>query len=371
MNRYVDTDSIDVPVNFTTTFDATGVTQLRSTMAQIEATFNKTMSAPTKMSGALSDFFSTSALEKYQCSISGLKDSIKDYNPSISVGEQFSRNTPSILEMKNQYTEALEKFKETTPVIETIGDKMKDTFKPDYVSDLKGQVQDAYARFKYFNEEMGKTENVSKKSGNALKKLSTIMKSSLLIQLQSLAHTLRRAFSFLEESFTAAGDYVESINLYTMSVGQYAEAGKKWATEISDALYLDTSEIYQFTGQFFNLTRGLGASAEAADLMSRNLTQLSYDMAFYLNIDVSVANNKLMSAMSGQTKAVTSVGVAVQSASLQELAYSLNIQKSVEEMTQAEKTYLRYIQIMRSTTQMQGDLGRTIITPTNAMFFFS
>lgn len=220
---------------------------------------------------------------------------------------------------------------------------------------------------KGFNIELGKIINNAKQAKMSINDLSDVIKSSLLVQVESLYKTLRRTFSWMEQAFVAAGDYVESINLYTMSVGKYADAGEKWAERISDALYLDTSEIYQYTGQFYNLTKGLGASAEAADLMSRNLTQLSYDMSSYLNIDVSVANNKLMSAMSGQTKAVTSVGIAVQSASLQELAYELGIQKSVRTMTQAEKTYLRYIQIMRTTTQMQGDLGRTIITPTNAM----
>ena len=220
---------------------------------------------------------------------------------------------------------------------------------------------------KSFNTELDNTVGKLKNVDMSVSGLSTVIKTSLLVQLESLFRTLRRTFSWMGQAFTAAGDYVESINLYTMSVGEYARAGERWATKISDALYLDTAEIYQYTGQFYNLTKGLGASAKAADLMSRNLTQLSYDMSSYLNIDVSVANNKLMSAMSGQTKAVTSVGVAVQAASLQELAYQLGIEKSVLKMTQAEKTYLRYIQIMKTTTQMQGDLGRTIITPTNAM----
>jgi tetratricopeptide (TPR) repeat protein len=71
--------------------------------------------------------------------------------------------------------------------------------------------------------------------------------------------------------------------------------------------------------------------------------------------------------MAGQSRAVASVGVATQVASLQELAYSMNIKKSVSEMTQAEKTYLRYIQLMKSTTHMQGDLGKTMITPANSI----
>lgn len=375
INRFTETDSIEVPITFTTTFDATGAEQLRNDLSQIETSFKKTMSSSVgRVSLFGKDYFGTKPAEKYQSTISNLQSQIKDMSfeqvldyKAPTVGELFSKNTPSILEMDNAYSTVLDKFKETIPVLESVDEKMKDTFKVDYVSELKEQTKEAYNSYKILNTEVGNTESKATQAGNALKKLSTIMRGSLLIQIQALINVLKRAFSFLTESFTAAGDYVESINLYTMSVGNYSEAGQKWATKISEALYLDTSEIYQYTGQFFNLTRGLGATAKAADLMSRNLTQLTYDMSSYLNIDVETANNKLMSAMSGQTKAVTSVGIAVQSASLQELAYSLGIKKSVQEMTQAEKTYLRYIQIMRSTTQMQGDLGRTIITPTNAM----
>ena len=374
INRFAvpEADSINVPIDVTTTFDATGIIELKNSLTQIETVFKKTMSAPTGFKSTMSDYFNTSALEKQKNTLASLKDSVRNTKletPPLTIGEAFSQNKPSILEVGNAYDTVLDKFKESDSILASVSERFNETFKNGAVSvsDLKEQVKDSYTNFSNLNSEMDKTEGSSQHAGQALKQLSKIVRGSVLIQIQALAHTLRRLFRFLEESFTAAGDYVESINLYTMSVGQYAEAGKKWATEISNALYLDTAEIYQYTGQFFNLTRGLGATAEAADLMSRNLTQLSYDMASYLNIDVSVANNKLMSAMSGQTKAVTSVGIAVQSASLQELAYSLNIQKSVQEMTQAEKTYLRYIQIMRSTTQMQGDLGRTIITPTNAM----
>ena len=392
INRFVipEADGVEVPinVNIISTLDPTGIVDLEKQITQLKSAFDKMISTPKGRVGTFAgDYFSTKPLEKYESTYENLRksarDSLENYQPRReTVGDLFSQNTQFAAGMNtDMFDTVLHRFQDIeqempkvtsdflklTPTLETIGDKMQNTFKADYVEDLKTQAREATAHYQYMNDELGKTSGKAEQAGNGLQNLSKLIKTSILVQIQALAHTLKRVFGFLEESFTAAGDYVESMNLYTMSVGQYAEEGKRWAKEISDALYLDESEIYQYTGQFFNLTRGLGASAQAADLMSRNLTQLSYDMASYLNIDVSVANNKLMSAMSGQTKAVTSVGVAVQSASLQELAYSLNIEKSVQEMTQAEKTYLRYIQIMRSTSQMQGDLGRTIITPTNAM----
>ena len=221
------------------------------------------------------------------------------------------------------------------------------------------------------SQEAEKNKNKHQEQGSVLDAINKSI-PSIISQFRLLGTTIRRTTSLITGWVKASGYMIEAVNLYRMALGEYADAGEDWAKRITDALYLDPKELYQYSGQFFNLTNGLGVAVKDAEFMARNLTQLTFDMTSYLNLSSNdVAFNKLTSAMSGQTKAVTNVGIAVQAASLQELAYSMGIEKSVQEMTQAEKTYLRYIQIMRSTTQMQGDLGKTIITPTNAMRLFS
>lgn len=207
-----------------------------------------------------------------------------------------------------------------------------------------------------------KTETFGQKMGKAFDKLKHYAVSWRIVYgvFQSIWNTL-------SDTFEKAAAYEEALNLYTVAMGEYAEAGSRWAERISSSLHLDPKQILQYTGAFYNLVQGLGVGSKAAYTMSTNLTQLAYDMSSYLNIDVESAHAKIQSAMTGQSRAVASAGIAMQQASLQELAYSLGIKKSVSEMTQAEKTYLRYIQIMRSTKNMQTDLARTIMTPENAV----
>ena len=188
-----------------------------------------------------------------------------------------------------------------------------------------------------------------------------------LVRLNYLFNTVRRGSGIVKEMVTTAADYQESLNLYNAALGSYVDEATKWADELTNKLFIDPSAIRQYTGTFYNLSKGLGVAREDAFLMSKTLTQLTYDMSSYLNIDIESANEKLISAMSGQARAIQGVGVAIQMASLETTAEQLGIKKSVSEMTQAEKTYLRYIQILKSTTQMQGDLGATLNTPTNAM----
>lgn len=61
------------------------------------------------------------------------------------------------------------------------------------------------------------------------------------------------------------------------------------------------------------------------------------------------------------------VGVALSEATLEELAYSLGIEKSVSAMSEAEKAQLRYIQIMKSSSDWQADMGKTLMSPANAL----
>ena len=205
------------------------------------------------------------------------------------------------------------------------------------------------------------------KTPDLLGRVEKGFRSLSLVRLTYLANGVRRVTSSLVDMVENAAGYEESLNLYRMALGQYVDAARTWSGELTDKLLIDETELMQSAGTFYNLARGLGVVSDNAYTMSRALTQLTYDMSSYLNISVEAANTKIQSAMSGQARAIQGVGVAIQAASLQELAYSLGIEKSVSEMTQAEKTYLRYIQLMKSTTHMQGDLARTMITPANSI----
>ena len=237
---------------------------------------------------------------------------------------------------------------------------------------LQQQAKEAIKADKAMEKLSNGTKSASNNIKNASKQTSTFSKmigqlAKAAVRWRILYGAFSRVWNILSDTVNKAAEYEEALNLYTVAMGDYATEGRKWAEKISTALYLDPKTIMQYTGAFYNLVKGLGVGSKAAYTMSTNLTQLTYDMSSYLNIDVESAHDKIQSAMTGQSRAVASAGIAMQQASLQELAYTMGIKTAVSEMTQAEKTYLRYIQIMRSTSNMQGDLARTIVTPENAM----
>ena len=79
---------------------------------------------------------------------------------------------------------------------------------------------------------------------------------------------------------------------------------------------------------------------------------------------------KLQSGISGELEPLRRLGYDLSVARLQQEAYNLGISKSVSNMTQAEKSQLRYYAIMTQVTQVQGDMARTLNAPANQLRVF-
>lgn len=206
----------------------------------------------------------------------------------------------------------------------------------------------------------------TKKSTSIFKSLTSGI-SGMALQFQLIWHTVSSIASGFGAMAINAGDYYEAFNLFATTLGSQAEQGLEWVEMFSDALYLDPVNVMQYMGTFDSLIKGLGVGEEQAYLMSQQLTQLTYDLASFKNLDFETAFEKLRSGVAGELEPLRAVGVALSEATLQELAFSLGIEESVSAMSEAEKAQLRYIQIMRSSTDWQADMGKTLTSPTNAL----
>lgn len=161
-------------------------------------------------------------------------------------------------------------------------------------------------------------------------------------------------------------DYIETVNLFRASMGDAADQAKEFYEMAESKLGLDPKLVMDSIASFQNLSEGFGIASDRAYTMSQNLTQLAGDLSSFANISFEDAQKKLMSGFSGQVMPLRKYGIALDQATLQETAYSLGIEQKVKSMTKAQKTELMYYQIMKSTQKMQGDLGRSLLSPANA-----
>lgn len=184
---------------------------------------------------------------------------------------------------------------------------------------------------------------------------------------RTLFGVVKEIYSAFNNTFTKSNAYIETINLFTVTMGKASESAMNYAEEVRDAMGIDLNEWLNYQGTFKQLTSGFGVVEEKANTMSQQLTQLSYDLASFFNTDVETAFEKLSSAMSGQVKGLREFGIDTTIASLKEYALSKGIEQSVSTMSQAQKSLLRYNYIMERSIKIQGDMARTIITPANSV----
>lgn len=180
----------------------------------------------------------------------------------------------------------------------------------------------------------------------------------------------KKIFGAIKSCVDQSNQYVEDVNLFTASMGEYAGEAQKFAERASELLGIDPSEFMRNEGTFNSIIKGFGVANDQAYLMSKNLTQLGYDLSSFYNTDVETAMQKLQSGISGELEPLRRWGYDLSVARLQQEALNLGISKSVSNMTQAEKSQLRYYAIMTQVTQVQGDMARTLNAPANQLRVF-
>lgn len=178
---------------------------------------------------------------------------------------------------------------------------------------------------------------------------------------------LRRAATTIAEWVTESNRYVENLNLFTASLGEYAEEAQRYAETVGNVMGIDPGEWMRNQGVFTTLATGFGVVEDRAYTMSKNLTQLGYDLSSFFNITVTDAMQKLQSGLAGELEPLRRLGYDLSQAKLQAIALDLGITKLYQDMDQAEKSQLRYYAIMSQVTKAQGDMARTLNAPANQL----
>lgn len=178
---------------------------------------------------------------------------------------------------------------------------------------------------------------------------------------------LKRVAATIAGWIRESNAYQENLNLFTVAMGKYANEAKAYADTVSAAMGIDPSAWMRNEGIFMTLISGFGNTEEAAYKMSKNLTQLGYDLSSFFNISVADSMQKLQSGMAGELEPLRRLGYDLSQTKLQQIAFNNGINQSVASMNQAQKAQLRYVAIMTQVTKAQGDMSRTLESPANQL----
>lgn len=230
----------------------------------------------------------------------------------------------------------------------------------DGFSAMPSRIQRLITTTEKYNNTVNKGSAQTSRFGISLKSIKTA----------GVVAGIRMIRQGISKAITESNAYQEDLNLFTASMGQYAKEAQEYAENVGEIMGIDPAKWMRNQGIFNTLLSGFGSVADRSYLMSKNLTQLGYDISSFFNISVEDAMQKLQSGVSGELEPLRRLGYDLSQAKLEQTALTLGIEKSVSAMTQAEKAELRYYAIMTQVTTAQGDMARSLDAPANQLRIF-
>lgn len=177
------------------------------------------------------------------------------------------------------------------------------------------------------------------------------------------AYTAGKAFSKL---LGIANDYIETQNLFEVVMGDSTRQAWNYVQSL-ESIGVNQEEAMRYQASFYDLANSLGVSSKNAYTLSTQFTKLAYDYASLYNMNPDATFQKLQAGITGTVEPLRRLGKDVSEVRLQETARRLGINASVRDMTQAQKTELRFIAIMEQSKSAMNDMERTIDQPANAL----
>lgn len=381
-------ESLELKIQSNSTEAINGLNKLTNSLAklqQISGTFNAKGLAP-KMKELANSLKPLSSIEK-SGGLTSTVNALKKLPTIIKGIDDMGSVAPKMQELSealkpittigksgglNSTLNTLKKFPKVMTELDKIdmsavATKMKElatAMKP-----LADEMQKVADGFSAFPSKIQKLLNATNEIPKVNQKASVSF-TDLYHKLKTVANGFKALGEGIYSAVEKSMDYTENLNLFSVSMGEYADASLGYANAVRDAMGIDPSEWVRAQGIFMTMATGFGVAGERASVMSQNLTQLGYDLASFYNMDVETAMLKLKSGLAGELEPLRAIGYDLSQAKLEATALALGIDKSVSSMTQAEKAQLRYYAIMTQVTVAQGDMARTLTDPANQMRVF-
>lgn len=172
-------------------------------------------------------------------------------------------------------------------------------------------------------------------------------------------------------SVKLASDFEESINKVDVAFKTSSGYVKEWSETTLTNFGIAQGSALDMVATFGDMSVSMGLSTGKASEMSTALVGLVGDLASYKNIRLEEAETALTAIYTGETESLKSLGIVMTQANLERFAMNTGIEKSIKDMTEAEKVQLRYNFVMEKTSNAHGDFERTNTGAANQMRIFT
>lgn len=226
-------------------------------------------------------------------------------------------------------------------------------------------LHETSAKMTNLNKDANRTSDSMLKLGGNFSKLGNTLRNGAIASGLYIAG--RAISSFAAQHLNSAMNAIETNNLFGVSFGAMAGEVEEKIKAISNATGLNEINMKNVAGTYNLLARSMGFSSQQSETLSMNMLQLGMDLSSLMNIPIDQVMQDLRSGLLGQSETVYKYGIDVTEAAIAQEALNQGIDKSIRQMSQGEKMYLRQIVILKQTGLAHGDFANTIEQPANQL----
>lgn len=172
---------------------------------------------------------------------------------------------------------------------------------------------------------------------------------ALTNNIQTVVNALNQFAMAMKEAIAQAIEWDGISSRFGRGFGAQSQEMYDWVVRLNEELGINIQLFMQHSSIFANMLTGFGVANEDASKMALGYMELTYDIwAGYNDIykTFEEAAEAVRSAIAGEVEPVRRAGFTIVEATLQMTAANYGITKSVETMTEAEKSYLRYLTLI-------------------------
>lgn len=309
-----------------------------------------------------------------------LEEAIRKVNSEISSTDKELRKVnnalkfnPNSVDLWKQKQELLtQKINQTKEKLDVLKDTQK---KVD-----SGEIEMTADEYRNLRREIIETDSKLKNFESQLRKIGNVKLKVLSQQLKQVGDKLSSIGKTMTTKVTApivagytlaskyASDYEENLNKLDVAFGDNSESVKEWAKTARQEFGLSQVQATSAASAFGALGKGIGLSEKDAAEMSTTLAGLSADLGSYFNVGTDESAKALEGIFTGESEALKKFGVVMTDTNLKQFAEDQGL--VWEEMSQSEKTMLRYNYVLDKTKDAQGDFSRTSDGTANSIKIF-
>lgn len=157
----------------------------------------------------------------------------------------------------------------------------------------------------------------------------------------------------------AASDLVEATNATRVVFKGAAADVIAWSKTTADGFGVSSRAALDAASSFGGVFTNIGLTEKQAASLSKGMVQLAGDLSSLRNLSTAESMQKLQSGLAGEIEPLRRLGVDVSEAAVKMKALELGIEGVDGQLSQSQKTMVRYKLIMEQLDEAQGDAART------------